>query len=135
MLSIILLLHRGWNRAELVLDNQHYLKAFIEVYSLALCSPRNCRQGHCESFDASNKANFLSLHWLLFKIPQSNRSCKKSHGMLIISLHICRIRNILLHIVVEMARDKVCTELRDTCVYSTLALQMRQGRVTKPNKW
>ena len=107
------------NRAQVISNNRHYLKALIEV--ILLCALQEIAlRGHRESCEAPNRGNFLEILHLLAahdSIVQQRLEKGPRNAM----YTSAEIQNTLLHIMGEMVRKKVCAEVKDAEFYSILA--------------
>ena len=107
------------SRALVISNNRHYLKALIEV--ILLCALQEIAlRGHRESCEAPNRGNFLEILYLLAAHDSvvQQRLQKGPRNAMYTS---AEIQNTLLHIMGEMVRKKVCTEVKDAVFYSILA--------------
>lgn len=117
------------NRAQIVSNNRHYLKAVIEV--LLLCAHQEITlRGHRESSDAPNRGNFIEILNLVAahdpivhqRLQEGPRNAVYTSG---------DIQNTLLHVMGEMVREKICAEVKDAGVYSILADESKDSSKTE----
>ena len=105
-------------RSQVISNNRHYLKTIIEV--ILMCAKQEIGfRGHRESTDAPNRGNFLEILTLVAAHdPVVKR--KLTDGPRNAVYTSAEIQNVLLHIMGEMVREKICTEVREAGVYSIL---------------
>ena len=117
------------NRAQIISHNRHYLKALVEV--ILLCAHQEITlRGHRESCDASNRGNFIEILTLI-AAHDSIVQERLQNGPRNAVYTSPEIQNALLHIMGEMVREKICTEVKDAGVYSILADETKDSSKTE----
>ena len=117
------------NRAQIISHNQHYLKALVEVI-LLYAHQEIALRGHRESCDASNRGNFIEILTLV-AAHDSIVQERLQNGPRNAVYTSPEIQNALLHIMGEMVREKICTEVKDAGVYSILADETKDSSKTE----
>ena len=91
--------------------------------------------GHRESCDALNRGNFIEIQLVaLVAAHDSIVQERLQNGPWNAVYTSPEIQNALLHIMGEMVREMMCTEVKDAGVYSILADKTKDS-IVKPSKW
>ena len=106
------------NRAQVIKNNRHYLKALVEV--VLLCAQQEIGlRGHRESSEARNRGNFLEiLEVLAAHDPVVSQRLKEGPKNAVYTSP--EMQNTFLNIMGKMVREQICSEVRRAGMYSIM---------------
>ena len=119
----------GTSHSQLVTNNRHYIKSVIEVLLLCGCQEIALR-GHRESRSSLKRGNFLEILHLVASHDSVVQN-KLQHGPRNAMYTSPEIQNVLLHIIGQMIRKRICAEVSSARLFSILADESKDCAKTK----